>query len=370
MPNKNNQLTICFDFDESLSLYHLHNLCTDIINQIKQEGSEEEKLSLAANRTEFLWKKLAEDEKLKAAGDATIWRDLINQHLNDYHIAIVSRSAYPEIIEKFLREVIQLDDVAMQKIHIEAGNTRAPSKQGHIERVLKHFSVIPPITDKSKPLLGVIMLEDTPEELALLTKLGCTPISLPKGEENAKEAAKKLPIEISNLIKNVDKQRELILDEERLIWLGDKLALVSRIHDELTTQRFSQLNNLLRSIDNETITFSNAVQQLETIYKNLLKESQAKLSETPWGSSPAVMVRNINTYPDQFHALRLSALMLKEIYAKYPKTRNEKIANVIQHIRDIPTGYQEGNTKLVEKETVKAEKEETNVKPQSSFRYW
>src|SRR5690348_523402 len=104
--------TIIFDFDLTISQYHLHQACKNI--QIRLHAHMRHSPTLREDQIEewhdddidLLWQCLHHENKLQTNGDSNLWRTifttLINHH---YQVFIASFSSFSPIIKLFLQHV-------------------------------------------------------------------------------------------------------------------------------------------------------------------------------------------------------------------------------------------------------------------------
>lgn len=352
MLGRKNNITICFDFDLSLTTKHLHNECCTIIDLCNETGTAAEKQQLKDNQTDYLWHRLL---PLESSGSAEGWRQLFS-NLGKYNIAIVTKSQFPEVIEKFLKDIIKLDKDVIEKIYIESGNTEAKNKIGHINRVLAHFGQDPNVV---RPFLGVILLDDTEEGFKEIEAEGGITIRLLPGD------SKNLDIAKETLPAAIDKVGELEIDQERLTEFSNKLALASRIFfnsNLKSDESISPISRIQREADHQFFTFLDTVEHLEEEYERLYRDKDLQgTGKMPWDATIGIP-ETINKHPDKYHVIRMIALILNDIYIKYPevKNKNEKLAQSIAYIQDVQ-GYKEierggekRENRLVETSKIKA----------------
>lgn len=120
-----------FDFDLTISQEHVHNLLASAI----ASGY------INATDKDALWNYV---KHVKPTGSKERWRNLFKTLLNEGHrVAIASFSGYKDILIRYLREIIGLDDVMLNSIFIESwlpDNPNRADKSKHIENVIKHFN--------------------------------------------------------------------------------------------------------------------------------------------------------------------------------------------------------------------------------------
>lgn len=354
MPSK--RYLVCLDFDLTMTAVQLHNACVGIIKPLRELTDDTELKEYEHNPVDYLWKNLTEEQK-RPAGDAAKWRLFLKKLTEEHDVAIVSRNKYEGIIKKFLQTSLELDENILSKIFIKQGNTSAPNKVGHIVAALGHFCP----TEKTSSLVGVIMIDDSPREFEPLEQLGCVTIPVEEGADtNVAIVESKLP----EAIEKVKVKRQLEFDLPRVEWLGEQLALASRLADSIViNESFSSLNRILIQADNPPCFLKNLIKELEAIY---FQQLNLLCKRFPWGDrnhvSASLAADFLNKTPSQNHLMRMTGLILKEAYKKYPDVVNKRIEGLIKDLRDSNDSYKErtskGITRLAGDSTAKKDSEQ------------
>lgn len=180
---------VVFDFDLTLSAYHLHSECVTILSH-SPANTFAHKLPLLTDQIEtwemkdinLLWQALKDQNKLIPTGEANDWRQILMTLIQqDFLPVIASFSSFPPIIKRFLEEIIGIPHAYLRRIPIEAW---LPSDQGnknrHLDRILIGAAPDKPINlaiqelddDKRKALYPkLILIDDTLQNIQAVIRL-------------------------------------------------------------------------------------------------------------------------------------------------------------------------------------------------------
>lgn len=163
---KENHL-FCIDFDETISQSHIHNLLAGRGLPDDDAGWQEAQKvqpTTSASAQGKTWK--GEIERLTQAG---------------HSVAIVSYSNYPNIVRRYLKEKVGLDDDTMSKIKIESGFPQGDmgivGKSEHIERACRDFSI-----EFAKH--QIVLIDDSGTNIRLAREAGHVGVQAQKGGNN------------------------------------------------------------------------------------------------------------------------------------------------------------------------------------------
>lgn len=126
-----------FDFDETITSEHTHNMITDVINaEIEAFGESKTKYDI-----ERQWNLIKNINPIFAS---IAWRELFtNIPAAGHHIAIASHGTYgSHLIPRYLKEVLNLPADLVDKIQIESWLPPKDrlNKNQHIENVIRNYS--------------------------------------------------------------------------------------------------------------------------------------------------------------------------------------------------------------------------------------